>query len=58
MPKYSEEFKERARALRDAYLEDFEDKTDPRYIILTAQIAEDDAKAGRTAATQPDRVEH
>lgn len=54
MPKYSEEFKQQLRDLRDAYLADFEDKTDPRYIALMAQAAEDDAKAGR-ATTRRDQ---
>ena len=48
MPKYSEEFKEQLRELRDLYLDGFEDKSDPRYIALIAQAAENDAKAGRT----------
>lgn len=56
MPKYSEEFKERLRDLRDGYLEDFEDKPEPRYIALNAQIAEDDAKAGRKAREPSDDV--
>lgn len=56
MPKYSKEFKERAREVRDAYLDGFEDKTDPRYIILKAQVAEDDARAGRKAPQPTDHL--
>ena len=49
MPKYSEEFKEQLRELRDVYLAGVEDKTDPRYVALMAHIAENDAMAGRKA---------
>lgn len=58
MPKYSEEFKEQLRELRDAYLDGWEDKTDARYIELMAQAAEDDAKAGRTPAHTPAHASH
>ena len=51
MTKYSPEFRERAIRLRDELLESVEDKTDPRYLEIMAQIAEDDAKAGRLPAT-------
>lgn len=47
MANYSDEMRERARRLRDVLLEEVEDKTDPRYIALVSQAAEDDARAGR-----------
>ncbi len=51
MTGYSTEMRERARRLRDELLESVEDKTDPRYLEIMAQIAEDDAKAGRLPAS-------
>jgi hypothetical protein len=52
MPEYSEEFREHLRELRDAYLADFEDKTDPRYLALTAQFAAADAREGLAPTQQ------
>lgn len=49
MAKYSAEMRERARRLRDVLLDQVEDKSDPRYLALAAQVAEDDARAGRAA---------
>ena len=54
MATQSDGFKEQLRELRDLYLDGFEDKSDPRYIALIAQAAEDDAKDGRTRVA-PDK---
>jgi hypothetical protein len=51
MSKHSEEWRERVIRLSNELLEQVEDKTNPRYLELKAQFAEEDAEAER-AATQ------
>jgi hypothetical protein len=53
MTRFDDATRARARALRDAILSEVEDRTDPRYVALIAEIAAESAALSRAPVAAP-----